>query len=149
MPQPPASSATDSGQGSRPPAKLPFRARHRLTHAREFQAVFGARLRRSIGPLAIFLKPNTLRHPRLGLSIGRPVGSAVVRNRLKRMLREAFRLHMTAVPVRAEGSYDVVITARAHDALTLNEYADLLLRMVIAGDKEWHKRAAGKEGADV
>jgi ribonuclease P protein component len=36
---------------------------------------------------------------RLGLAIGRPVGNAVVRNRWKRLIREAFRQNRDQLPV--------------------------------------------------
>jgi len=124
------------------PGPLVFRVRHRLTHAREFQAVYGAKLRRSLGPFSVFLKANGLPHPRLGLSIGRVVGPAVVRSRLKRMIREAFRLNLASLPVRDGSSYDIVVTARAHDPMSLDEYARALLDMARAGDREWAKRHA-------
>jgi ribonuclease P protein component len=54
--------------------------------------------------------------PRLGLSVSRKVGGAVVRNRVKRLAREAFELERAALP---EGS-DVVIVARP-DARDLAE----------------------------
>jgi ribonuclease P protein component len=45
---------------------------------------------------------------RLGLTVPRKVGGAVDRNRVKRLLREAFAIEGTAVPA----NHDVVIKAR-------------------------------------
>ena len=46
--------------------------------------------------------------PRLGISVGRRVGGAVERNRVKRMLREAFWAVAAVLP----GAYDFVLVAR-------------------------------------
>jgi ribonuclease P protein component len=54
--------------------------------------------------------------PRLGLSVSRKVGGAVERNRIKRLLREAFALEHSRLP---QGT-DAVVVAR-HDARGLAE----------------------------
>ena len=46
--------------------------------------------------------------PRLGLAIPKAYGNAVARNRLKRLLRETFRLHKAALP----RGVDMVFSAR-------------------------------------
>lgn len=125
----------------RPPRPI-FRRRHKLTHAREFRAVFGARLRKSAGPLTLHAMATDLPEHRLGLSIGRRVGKAVVRSRLKRHIREAFRLSRAELPVPpGGGAYDLVISARAHEPLTLDEYRRMLLTMANEAHAVWARRA--------
>jgi ribonuclease P protein component len=55
-------------------------------------------------------RPNGLGHPRLGLTVPRRVGKAVRRNRLKRLLREAFRLNQHELPQ----GMDYVVLVRPH-----------------------------------
>lgn len=121
---------------------LRFTRRQRLTHAREFQGVFGARLRKVRGPLTVFGRANALGTARLGLSIGRAVGTAVRRARLKRHLREAFRMIQHDLPRHEAGGYDLVVGARAHDELGLDEYRGLLMEAARAIDADWRRRAA-------
>ncbi len=56
----------------------------------------------------VFALPNQLGWTRLGISVSRRVGPAVVRNGVKRRVREVFRLNRTWFPQSA----DVVIIAR-------------------------------------
>ncbi len=120
---------------------LTFRRRHRLTHAREFQAAFAAKLRKSAGPLTVFLTPTDRPEPRLGLSIGRRVGNAVTRNRLKRQIREAFRHLRAELPTPpAGGAYDLVVSARAHAPMPHTRYRALLADAVRRAAKEHDRR---------
>ena len=64
----------------------------RLHGRSQFRAVFAGRLRKSIGPLTVCVRANDLAFNRFGLSVPRAVGTAVQRNRVKRLLREALRL---------------------------------------------------------
>ncbi len=134
--------------------RLIYRRRHRLTHAREFQAAYTHGCRRSAGPLTVFVRPNGLLDHRLGLSVGRRVGGAIARNRVKRLLREAFRLRQQGFP-RLDGGgggggggFDVVIQVRPHRVLGLVEYGRLLEMLVLRARDEIAKRGSVKKGGD-
>jgi ribonuclease P protein component len=135
-------------EGQRP--DLHFRARHRLTHAREFDAVFAAKVRRGRGPIAVFAVPNGREGPRLGLSISGRVGGAVVRNRLKRLIREAFRLEQHELVRAADGTgYDLVVSAREHRLLPLSAYRKMLRELADEAHEVWVRRARRRDGGDA
>jgi len=118
------------------PSRLHFRPRHRIAHARDFQAVFGARVRKAKGPLTVFGRPNGLQRSRLGLSIGRRAGTAVRRNAIKRRVREAFRLAQAQLPA----GFDFVVSVRPHDEAPPADYERWLLDACAGVAREWAKR---------
>ncbi len=119
-----------------------FRPRHRLTHAKQFAAVYAAKASKVRGPLIVFALPNDLPHPRLGLAVGRHVGNAVRRNLIKRMLRETFRLEQYTLPTSAAGRYDYVVRVRTHEPLPLEQYRVLFGEAAASLDRDWRRRAA-------
>ena len=62
--------------------------------------------------LALYVRGNGQRENRLGLTVSTKVGCAVVRNRIRRRLREIYRLHEEQVV----GGRDVVVVARVRCA---------------------------------
>lgn len=97
--------------------------------------------------MVVFVAPNGLGHARLGLSVGRRVGGAVRRHRVKRLLREAFRLEMAQLPA----GYDLVVNVRQHEVMPLASYRRLLVDLAGRGARRWERRerdaADGGEGA--
>jgi ribonuclease P protein component len=75
-----------------------FPKKKRLVRGVEFKAVLVRNLCVSNGLLRLYMAENDCGFPRLGLSIGKEWGSAVVRNRLKRILREVFRQSQDEIP---------------------------------------------------
>ena len=113
-----------------------FPQSHRLRHRLEFAAVYEGKVRQSRGPLTVYALPNGLGHPRLGLSTSRKLGTAVRRNRIRRLLREAFRHLRHDLPA----GYDLVVVVRPHEPLMLAEYQKLLMGLVVKLHAEWEKR---------
>lgn len=127
----------------RPTARAVFRRRHRLGGG-DFAAVFEAKLRKSRGAITVHLRPNGLGEHRLGLSIGRRLGNAVVRGRFKRMIREVFRLNRSALPMASQDSaYDIVVTARPHEPGSIEVYRGWLLEAIDAAHRVHRKREGG------
>jgi ribonuclease P protein component len=83
--------------------------RGRLSRSAEFERVY--RQGRSVGNRHFVLHAfprGAGDGPRLGLSVSRKVGGAVERNRVKRLLREAFAAEAGRLP----GDLDLVVVAR-------------------------------------
>lgn len=70
----------------------------KLLKPSEFDRVFSARSSAADGLIVVYAAQNHGEQPRLGLTVSRKCGNAVVRNRWKRSLREAFRLVQHQLP---------------------------------------------------
>ena len=107
-----------------------------LRAPRDFDAVFAARVKESRGPLTILSTPNELPHARLAIQTSRRVGNAVRRNRIRRLIREAFRLMQHDVP----RGYDLVIVVRPHEPLILADYQRLLSGAIVKLHNVWARK---------
>lgn len=79
-------------------SNLSFPREHRLRSPLDFARVYERNVYATDDLLVANACENGLAHSRLGLSVSRKVGNAVVRNRWKRVLREAFRLNREKLP---------------------------------------------------
>lgn len=105
-------------------ARFP-RAR-RLAATRDFDRVYALKQRAGDAHLLIFAAPNPVGATRIGLSVSRKHGNSVVRHRLKRLLREAYRLEQHALP---EG-VDLVLIPRIGIPSTVDNYRASLRTLV-------------------
>ena len=97
---------------------MPFPKSARILRSADFRIVYDQGLRVSNPLLAAFCLARAdgaipghklpIRGPRLGVTATRALGGAVVRNRIKRRLREAFRMHRSGLAPR----WDIVINPR-------------------------------------
>ncbi|MFZ9708140.1 MAG: ribonuclease P protein component [Steroidobacteraceae bacterium] len=86
-----------------------FPASRRVLRKADFDAAYRAGRRHGNALFTLTARTNGLDHPRLGLAIAaRTVGHSVARNRLRRLIRESFRLAQHRLPAA-----DLIIGARA------------------------------------
>ena len=81
----------------------------RIRHAEDYRAILAQPPSAHSRFFLAFVLPQRSNRTRLGITVGRKVGSAVVRNRIKRIVREVFRRHRSLFPNQS----DTVIVARA------------------------------------
>ena len=89
-------------------SKFPFPKKVRLLRSADFDAVFRHQMFAADDVLVMQAKPNGLAYNRLGLSVSKKAGNAVVRNAWKRRIREAFRLQQHELPT----GLDLVVRPR-------------------------------------
>jgi ribonuclease P protein component len=105
------------------PARLTLPAQKRLRRKSDFDAAYARGRRFGNGFFGVTAFWNDKGWPRLGLAVSvRTAGGGVERNRLRRIIRESFRLHQHELP-----SVDLVVSARnrARDALGPELHASL------------------------
>lgn len=96
-----------------------------LRRPADFRLVFDQKCSVRDAILIAYGRTNDLNHPRLGLSVSRKAGPAVVRNRLRRLYREAFRLTRAALPP----GIDLVLIPCGGKKPTLQELMDSLPKL--------------------
>ena len=90
----------------------------RLRSSPEFKVIYDLQCRASDQHLLIFARANLTDATRCGLSVSKKHGNAVCRNRLKRLLREAFRLVRDKLP----RGLDLILIPKQKSGATLKDY---------------------------
>ena len=120
-----------------------FRPHEHLRRPADFQAVYDRRRSAADGTLVVYAKENGLPYSRVGLSVSKKFGGAVARNRIRRLLREAYRLGKAELPT----GFDLVLIPRPAEDYTLDGFRHSLVKLVpqavkkIARDAEAPKPA--------
>jgi len=103
--------------------------RNRLSRSRDFDAVY--RQGRSVSTrfltLYWFAREEQIGEPRVGFAVPKAVGNAVVRNRMKRQLRELARERLAALP--ASNDYVLVVRKGLPEASETNGHEWLAERI--------------------
>ena len=99
----------------------------KLNHV--FRRLYG-RGKSAVNPcLALYCRRNNLGYSRLGLTVGVKLGKAVVRNRVRRRLREVYRTNEDKI----RPGYDIVVVARVRACHS--RYAELQRQFLRTADK--------------
>lgn len=101
-----------------------FRKADRIRSRAEYRAIYAEGRPLHVGRLVVYAVAGE-GPARLGVTVPRKVGGSVVRNRVKRLVREAFRLERAGFP---EGTRLVVNARHSARALTLEEARQSLRR---------------------
>ena len=102
--------------------------RHRLTRNRDFQEVRRRGRSWSHPSLVLLVRSNSLDHSRFGFLVGRRIGKAVQRNRIRRWLREAVRARLGEVAPGCDVVFIARVRAADADFPGITEAVDCLLR---------------------
>jgi len=95
-----------------------FTRKERINHPQDFRRVMKSGRRFTSKNFILFMKENKNPFHRLGIVVKKEIGPATFRNRIKRYVREFFRLHKREI----NGSFDVVLLVKK--GCSVNRYTE-------------------------
>jgi ribonuclease P protein component len=95
-----------------------FTKNERITQPQDFKKVMKLGSRLPSRNFVFFFKKNNNIFHRLGIVVKKEIGSATYRNRMKRYIREYFRLHKHQI----RGSFDIILMVKK--GCTVNRYQE-------------------------
>lgn len=111
-----------------------FSKAERLRKRREFLGVYERGDKIQSTYFVLYMLENGRPHHRLGITVSRKIGRAVVRNRIKRRLREVFRTNKQAIFPHC----DLVVNAKRSAARAHNQQ---IQEDILKGILRWKQKA--------
>jgi ribonuclease P protein component len=106
--------------------KKTFTKRDRIRDKIDFDRLKKSGTKYTDGVFLAVILPNDTGFCRLGIAVPKRVGNAVARNRMKRLIRETFRLNRSALP----DSVDLLVVVRKPpELMTLGEFSARILSL--------------------
>lgn len=112
-----------------------FRKEQHLRDPAQFDRVYDLKQRAGDNHLLMFAATNEVDITRIGLSVSKKHGNAIRRNRIKRQLREAFRLTQNDLP----DGLDLVLIPRPKSGATVDDYQQSLRWLASRLDRRLHQ----------
>ena len=111
-----------------------FTKKERVTQPQDFRRGMKLGRRRTSRNFILFLQKSENASHRLGIVVKKEIGPATYRNRMKRYIREFFRLHKHQI----KGSYDIILMVKK--GCPFHQYQEAekeLKRLFIVWKREW------------
>lgn len=105
--------------------KLGISSQQRIRSSLDFDAIYNYRQKVWSSSLLIFGMPNQKEVTRFGVSVSKRHGNAVVRARLKRLLREAFRQSQHQLPQ----GMDIILIPQKDAKATVDDFCTALIKL--------------------